>query len=174
VSLCTDASKDVREKNWMYLPLAYGTWVGISTGRICECVLLLQRADGKKPAGEYPYLFFSLTDVGPEPNPGVSSLCSRGRESANEQEPQTVLAGGRASTAARSPSLAASCSSPPSTRPAALGITERGRRPTNRDDRTAVALVQSPLAAPAAATSVVASSETRAHRSRKAMRAEMK
>jgi hypothetical protein len=77
---------------------------------------LLQCADGKERTGAYPY-GFSLTDTRPEVS--FSSLCSRGRESTNEQEPHTVLAGGRASTAARSPILAASCSLPPSTSPAA-------------------------------------------------------
>ena len=85
--------------------------------RVCECLLLLPCADGKERTGAYPCSSFSLTDT--RPGDSVSSLCSRGRESTNEQEPHTVLAGERALTAARSPSLAASCSLPPSTSPAA-------------------------------------------------------
>jgi hypothetical protein len=99
----------VREKIGMYLLL--GTWDlrGHRHTRIGECVLLLQRDDGKKHTGVYPLLeSCALTVGGPENQPGVSSLCSRRYESANEQEPQTVLAGGRALTAARSPFLAAS------------------------------------------------------------------
>jgi hypothetical protein len=49
----------------------------------------------------------------------------------------------------------------------------RGRRPTNHDGRTAVALVQPPLAAPAAATSAIVISRTRAHRAREPMWAAM-
>ena len=75
---------------------------------LCERVLLLQRDDGKKHTGAYPFKSCALTDGGPENQPGVSSFCSRGYESASEQGPQTVLAGGRALTAARSPFLAAS------------------------------------------------------------------
>jgi hypothetical protein len=85
--------------------------------RLCECLLLLQCADGKERTGAYPSSSFLLTDT--RPGDSVSSICSRGRESMNEQEPHTALAGGRASTAARSPEMAAKRSLSPSTSPAA-------------------------------------------------------
>ena len=127
----------------------------------CERLLLLQSADGKRHTGAYPRSSCSLTDT--RTGDSVSSLCSRGRESTNEQGPHTVLEGGRASTAARSPCLAASRSLPPPTSPAAAstGDTDSPEADTGGDRPTATAepphgplyVVQPPPAAPAAAAS---------------------
>jgi hypothetical protein len=99
---CTDASTDIREKIWYtVLTLRHMRLARASARVFVKC--------WKKPTRAHPCVSFSLTDRGPENQPGgsVSSLCGRGRESPNEQEPQTVLAGGRASMVARSPLLAA-------------------------------------------------------------------
>jgi hypothetical protein len=112
-------------------------WRGLRH-RAYLCVLLLQSDDGKKRTGAYPFAeSLSLTDAGAENRPGVSSLCNPRRESGNKPR----LAGERALTAARSPSLAASCSLPPSTSPAAAstGNAESSQVDAGDDPPTATA-----------------------------------
>ncbi len=144
VRLCTDASTNVRGKIWMHLLPKMSDLRGPGHTRVCECLLLLQCAYGKERTGAYPKSSCSLTDT--RPGDSASSLCSRGRESTNEQEPQTVLAGERALTAARSPSLAASCSLPPSTSPAAAftGNAESPQVDAGDDPPTTTAEPRSP------------------------------
>jgi hypothetical protein len=60
--------------------------------------------------------------MGPKTIRESAASATEGVESAKEQEPQTVLAGGRALTAAKSPFLAASCSLPPSTSDAICAV----------------------------------------------------
>ena len=83
--VCTNASTHVREQIWMHLlPGMYLR--GPRHKRICERALLLQSDDGKKRTGAYPIESLSLTDGGPQNQPGgsFSSRCSRGRESAKK------------------------------------------------------------------------------------------